>query len=65
MYMSSGILFYQRKIALTEKSLESIESSKFVSYKRRIPGKFDSRKGSQPKKDPPILAMLIFRELCE
>ena len=36
--------FELKEEPLTEKLPESIESSKFVSYRARMPGEFDSRK---------------------
>ena len=47
---------------------ESIESSKFVSHRARMPREFDSRKDSQSTKferKPQIFVKLSFRELCD
>ena len=46
---------------------ESIESSKFVSHRARMPREFDSRKDShstQLEQGPWIFVKLSFRELC-
>ena len=46
---------------------ESIESSRFVSQRARMPGEFDSRKDSQSTKfeeRPRIFVNLSFREIC-
>ena len=46
---------------------ESIESSKFLSYRARMSGEFDSRKASHSTKlegRPQIFVKLGFRELC-
>ena len=51
----------------TEKLPESIKSSKFVSHRPRMSGKFDSRKDSHSRKleqRPRIFVKLSFRELC-
>ena len=53
---------------LTEKLPESIESSRFVSYRARMSGEFDSRKDPQSTKlerRPQIFVKLSFRELCD
>ena len=53
---------------LTEKLLEPIGCSKFVSHTARISGELDSRKSSQAKKleqKPWILVNLSFTKFCE
>ena len=48
--------------------LESIESSRFVSYRARMSGEFGSRKDSQStkfKQRTRIFVKLSFRELCD
>ena len=47
---------------------ESIESSKFVSYRASMSGEFHSRKDSHSikfKQKPQIFAMLSFGEFCD
>ena len=41
---------YEGRYLLTEKLRESIESSRFVSHRARMPGEFDSKKDSQSTK---------------
>ena len=56
----------KRKYSLIEKLQESIESSKFVSLRARMSGKFASRKELYPNKveqKPEILVKPSFREL--
>ena len=51
----------------TEKLLESIQQSRFVSHRARMSGEFDSRKDSQLTSlegRPQIFVKLNFRELC-
>ena len=53
---------------MTEKSPQSIESSKFVSHRARISGQFDSRKDSHStkfEKRPQVFVKLSFRGLCD
>ena len=55
--------------SFTEKFPESIQSSKIVSNRARMSGKFDSRKDSQSTKTfeqrSSIYVKLSFRELCD
>ena len=47
---------------------ESIDSSRFVSYRARMAGEFDSRKDSQSTKyeqRPQIFIKVSFREVCD
>ena len=51
-----------------EKSIESIESSKFFSHRARMSGEFDSKKDSHSTKfkgRPRNLVKLSFKELCD
>ena len=53
---------------LTEKLVESIESSKFISHRAITSGKFDSRKDSHSTKferKPRIFVKLSFRDLSD
>ena len=68
MHMNNIILSNKSKIPPTEKLPESIESSKFVSYRRRMSGEFDSRRDSHLakfKRRPRIFIKLCFTELCD
>ena len=50
-----------------EKLPESTESSRFISHRARMSGKFDSRKDSQSRnfeRRTQIFVKLSFRELC-
>ena len=58
----------KKRLPITEKLPESIESSKFVSYRVRMSGEFDSRKdlhSTKFKGSPLTLIRLIFRESCD
>ena len=51
-----------------EKSIESIESSKFFSQRARMSGEFDSKKDSHStkfKRRPRNSVKLSFKELCD
>ena len=57
-----------RKIDSHRELIESIESSKFVSYRARMSGEFNSRKDShstQLKQKSQIFVKLSFRVLCD
>ena len=66
--MISTFLSHLRKINVTEKLPELIESSKFVSHRIRMSGKFDLRKDSHSTKlewRPQIFTKLSFRGMCD
>ena len=64
--MSNRILSDKRKITISEKFPESIESSKFLSHRARMSGGCYSRKDSHSRKigqRPQIFIKVSFREL--
>ena len=66
MHMSNRILSDKRKITITEKLPESIESSKFFSHRARMSGECYSRKDSNSRKikqRPQIFINVSFREI--